>query len=149
MLTPIGKPLPQELQDRGHQTLDALQGLRLEQQLNLACRTLLAVLLLRRPPPSAPKGKRDAFKTLCNEVQVWLKDEIAELRRAQPTRKTTAPKRKPRQGWACGKRFAWRPLALTTNPCGSASTPTQLGTIGQPRSSVMMSPHLDQAHSQA
>ncbi len=93
MLTPLGQPLAQDLQDRGYHILETLQGLPIEQQLNLACRTLLAVLLLRRPSASAPKAQRDAFKTLCNEVQAWLKDEIAEMRRTQST-----PKATPRTG---------------------------------------------------
>jgi hypothetical protein len=97
MLTPLGTPLPQDLQDRGHHILDAPQGLRVEQQLNLACRTLLAVLLLRRPTPCAPKAKRDAFKMICDGVQIWLKDEIAEMRRSQATSKKMTPKAKPRQ----------------------------------------------------
>ena len=97
MLTPIGAPLPHDLQDRGRRILDTLQGLPLEQQLDLACRTLLAVLLTFRPDSSAPKAKRDAFKTICDGVQVWLKDEIAAMRRTQTTSKTTAPRRKLRQ----------------------------------------------------
>jgi hypothetical protein len=55
MLTPIGAPLPQDLQDRGHHILETLQGLGVEQQLNLACRTPLAMLLVRRPGLSGPK----------------------------------------------------------------------------------------------
>ncbi len=93
MLTPIGEPLPQDLQDRGYHILETLEELGIEQQLNLACRTLLAVLLLRRPRPGAPKAQRDAFKTLCTEVQAWLRDEIAEMRRTQST-----PKATPRTG---------------------------------------------------
>jgi hypothetical protein len=96
MLTPIGQSLPQDLQDRGYHILETLHGLGLAQQLNLACRTLLAVLLMRRPSPSAPKAQRDAFKTLCVEAQVWLKDEIAELRRTQPAPTTAVPKSKAR-----------------------------------------------------
>jgi hypothetical protein len=45
MLTPLGTLLPQDLQDRGRHILDTLQGLPGEQQLDLACRTILAVLL--------------------------------------------------------------------------------------------------------
>ncbi len=92
MLTPIGDPLPQDLQDRGYHILETLEGLGVEQQLNLACRILLAVLLLHRPSASAPKAQRGAFKTLCTDVQAWLKDEIAELRHAKPAPKTVAPK---------------------------------------------------------
>jgi hypothetical protein len=96
MLTPIGTPLSQDRQDRGRHILDTLQGLPLEQQLDLACRTLLAVLLTFQLDRSAPKAKRDAFRTVCDGVQIWLKDEIAEMRRAGPPPKTTAPERKPR-----------------------------------------------------
>ena len=56
MLTPIGQPLPHDLQDRGYHILETLQGLGVVHQLDLACRTLLAVLLLRRPSLSAPKA---------------------------------------------------------------------------------------------
>ena len=97
MLTPIGTLLPHDLQDRGRHILDTLQGLSLEQQLDLACRALLAVLLTFRPDSSAPKAKRDAFKTICDGVQVWLKDEIAAMRRAPAPPTTTAPKRTLRQ----------------------------------------------------
>ena len=97
MLTPIGTSIPQDLQDRGYHILETLQGLGVEQQLNLACRTLLAVLLMRRPTPSAPKARRDAFTTNCDEVQVWVKDEIAELRRPQPAPKTATPTGKSRR----------------------------------------------------
>jgi hypothetical protein len=69
----------------------------MEQQLNVACRTLLAVLLMRRPNPSAPKAQREAFKTICVEVQTWLKDEIAEIRRVKPASEEMAPTEKPRQ----------------------------------------------------
>ena len=97
-LTPIGTPLPQDLQDRGHRVLETLHGLRLEQQLNRACRTVLGVLIGCRPAPSAPTEEREAFKVLCDEVQVWLKEEIAEMRRRKPrakraTGKATPPRR--------------------------------------------------------
>jgi hypothetical protein len=97
MLTPFGTLLSQDLGDRGRHLLDTLQGLPLEQQLDLACRTILAVLLTFQPDRSAPKAKRDAFKTLCDGVQVWLKDAIAEMRRTQPLLKKTASTAKPRQ----------------------------------------------------
>jgi len=96
MLTPIGQPLPQDLQDRGYHILETLEGLGMGQQLNLACRTLLAMLLLRRPNPGAPKAQRDAFKTVCTEVQVWLREEIAEIQRVERTPRTPHRKRTPR-----------------------------------------------------
>ena len=97
MLTPLGTPLPHDLQDRGRHILDTLQGLPLEQQLDLTCRTILAVLLRFQPGRSAPKAKRDAFKTICDGVQVWPKDEIAEMRRSQALSKKTKLKAKTRQ----------------------------------------------------
>jgi hypothetical protein len=97
MLSPFGILLSHDLQGRGRHILDTLQGLPLEQQLDLACRTILAVLLMFQPDRSAPKAKRDAFKTICDGVHVWLKDEIAEMRRSQPLSKKTASKAKPRQ----------------------------------------------------
>ena len=97
MLTPIGKPLPQVLQDRGRHILDTLQGLPLEQRMDLACRTIPAVWLSFRPDSSAPKAKRDAFKTICDGVQVWLMDEIVEMRQSQPLSKKTASTAKARQ----------------------------------------------------
>jgi hypothetical protein len=96
MLTPIRQPLPQDLQDRGYHILATLPGLGAQQQLNLACRTLLAMFLLRRPSASAPKTQRDAFKTLCTGVQVWLREEIAEIQHVRPTPKISPRRSKPR-----------------------------------------------------
>jgi hypothetical protein len=89
----FGILLSHDLQDRGRRILDTLQGLPLEQQLDLACRTILAVLLTFQPDRSAPKAKRDAFKVICDGVQVWLKDEIAEMRRVPPARNATTRRR--------------------------------------------------------
>jgi len=97
MLSPFGILLSQDLGDRGRHILDSLQRLPLDQQLDLACRTILAVLLTFQPDRSAPKAKRDAFKVICDGVQVWLKGEIAEMRRTQPLSKKTESKAKPRQ----------------------------------------------------
>ena len=97
MLTLLGTLLSQDLQNRGRHILDTLQGLPLKQQLDLACRTILTVLLTFQPDLSAPKAKRDAFTTICDGVQRWLKGEIAEMRRVQPPSKTAPSKAKPRQ----------------------------------------------------
>jgi len=50
-----------------------------------------------RPNPAAPKAQREAFKTLCAEVHVRLRDEITEMRRTQRAPKKMAPKAKTRQ----------------------------------------------------
>jgi hypothetical protein len=97
MLTPFGILLPQDLQDRGRHILDTLQALPLEQELDLAYRTILAVLLTFQPDRSAAKVKRDAFKTLGGGVQVWLKGEIAAMRRTQASTKETTSKAKIEQ----------------------------------------------------
>jgi hypothetical protein len=97
MLSPFGTLLSHDLQNRNRHILDTLQGLPLEQQVDLACRTMVAVLLTFQPASSAPKAKRDAFKTICDGVQVWLNNEIAEMRRTQPLSKKIAAKAKVRQ----------------------------------------------------
>jgi hypothetical protein len=96
MLTPFGTPLPQDLQDRGRHILDTLQGLPREQQLDLACRTIMAVLLTFQSHRSSLKAKRDAFKVICDGVQIWLKGEITTMRRVKPAPMKVAPKGTPR-----------------------------------------------------
>jgi len=86
LLTPIKQPLPVHLQERGYHILETLQGLPLGDQLNLACRTVLAAFLTFRPDAPVTAEQRAAFKTICDSVQMWLKDELVELRR--PLRKT-------------------------------------------------------------
>ena len=96
MLTPINQPLPLELQERGYQILEIIRDLTFPQQLDLACRTVLAALLSFRPDHTATKEQCQAFKTMCTEVQVWLRGEIAEIRRQQPRAKKAIPRAKPR-----------------------------------------------------
>jgi hypothetical protein len=77
------------LQERGYRILEAMQGLPLGDQLNLACRAVLAALFAFQPAAAADADQRAAFKTVCDSVQGWLKDEIAELRRPlRTTRKS-------------------------------------------------------------
>ena len=56
ILIPLGTPLPEHFQDRGRHILDILQGLPLEQQLDLACRTVRAVLPDYHPPARRGMG---------------------------------------------------------------------------------------------
>jgi hypothetical protein len=70
------QPLPQDLQDRGRHIRDTLQDLPLEQQLDLACRIILAVLLTFQPDRFAPKAKREAFTMICDGAQVCLKNGL-------------------------------------------------------------------------
>lgn len=99
MLTTLGQPLSQ---DRGYYIGETLEGLGMTQQLSLACRTHLAMLLLRGPNAGGPKAQRDAFKTVCTEVRVWLREDIAEIQRVQRT-PTTRPRKsraRPKVGHA-------------------------------------------------
>lgn len=91
LLTSTGQPLPLHLQERGYHILETLHGLPLGDQLNLACRTVLAALLAYRPEAPVEPDQRTAFKTVCDGVQTWLKEEITELQR---------PLRKRRRGAA-------------------------------------------------
>ena len=50
MLTPIGAPIPQALQDRGDHILATLSGLRGAGHFDFACRTVRAVRLEDHPP---------------------------------------------------------------------------------------------------
>jgi hypothetical protein len=70
MLSPFGTLLSQDLGNRGRHILDTLQGLPLEQQCDLVCRTAPAVLLPFQPGPSATKAKSDTFKLICDGVTV-------------------------------------------------------------------------------
>lgn len=102
MLTRIREPLPVDLQKRGYRMLEMMHGLTLPQQLDLACRVLLGALIAFRPEPSAMKAQHDAFETICDGLEVWLKDEIAEIRRPQPRvgRAAAQARPQPKVGYA-------------------------------------------------
>jgi hypothetical protein len=83
VLRPLAEPLPPALQRRGRQALDALDGLDAKDQLNLACRTVVAVLQAARPQFTESAQDRAAYNTLCDAVGQWLRREIGLLRFAQ------------------------------------------------------------------
>lgn len=84
LMRPLHDPLPLPLQQRGYQALEALAGLNAQEQLELACRTVVGVLMAARPHFSESAHNRVAYDTLCDAVQKWLRREIGPLRFARP-----------------------------------------------------------------
>ncbi len=82
ILRPLSEPLPLALQQRGQKVLETLNGLDGKDQLEVACRTVLAVLLAARP---RFQGENElVFSDLCTAVLQWLKQEMKPLRFARP-----------------------------------------------------------------
>ncbi len=82
VLRPLSEPLPPELQRRGRESLEALSGLDAKDQLELACRTVLGVLMAAR---TRFQGENElVFNDLCAAVLQWLKQEMTPLRFARP-----------------------------------------------------------------
>ncbi len=82
ILRPLSEPLPLELQQRGQKLLETLEGLDAKDQLEVACRTVLGVLMAARP---RFQGENElVYNDLCTAVLQWLKREIKPLRFARP-----------------------------------------------------------------
>ncbi len=82
VLRPLAEPLPLALQQRGQKVLETLSGLDAKDQLELACRIVLAVLMAARP---RFQGENEiVFNDLCVAVLQWLKQEMKPLRFARP-----------------------------------------------------------------
>ncbi len=82
VLRPLAEPLPIALQQRGRNVLETLEELDGKDQLEVACRTVLAVLLAAQP---RFKGENElVFNDLCTAVLQWLKREMQPLRFAPP-----------------------------------------------------------------
>jgi hypothetical protein len=78
---PLSEPLPLELQQRGWKVLEALNGVDGKDPLELAGRTVLAVLTAARP---RFQGENELiFNDLCAAVIQWLKQEMKPLRFAR------------------------------------------------------------------
>ncbi len=73
VLRPLAEPLPPALEQRGRKVLEALKGLDAKDRLELACRTVLNVLMTAQP---RFRGAGElVFNTLCAGVLQWLKRE--------------------------------------------------------------------------
>ncbi len=82
ILRPLSEPLPVALQLHGQKVLKALDGLGGKDQLEVACRAVLAVLMATRP---RFQGENElVFNDLCAAVLQWLKQELQPLRFARP-----------------------------------------------------------------
>lgn len=82
ILRPLSEPLPPALQQRGQKVLETLDGLGGKDQLEVACRTVLAVLMATQP---RFQGENElGFNDLCAVVLQWLKREMQPLRFARP-----------------------------------------------------------------
>jgi len=82
VLRPVSEPLPLALQQRGRKSLEALDGLNAQEQLELACRTVLAVLMAARPRFQVENEL--IFNDLCVVVLQWLKRDMEPLRFPRP-----------------------------------------------------------------
>ena len=80
LLRPLTEPLPLPLQLRGRQALEALAGLNANEQLELACRSVVGVLGAARARFERAQGDREAYDTLCDAVEGWFRTEIEPLR---------------------------------------------------------------------
>jgi hypothetical protein len=84
VIRPLAEPLPPALQQRSQQVLEALEGLDAKDQLNLACRTVVAVLMAARPRFATSAQDHAAYNTLCDAVGQWLRREMGPLRFGRP-----------------------------------------------------------------
>ncbi len=78
ILRPLSAPLPLGLQQRGWKVLEALEGLDAKDQLEVACRTVLGVLMAAQP---RFQGENDLiFNDFWAAVHQWIKQEMKPLR---------------------------------------------------------------------
>ncbi len=84
VLRPLSEPLPPALEQRGQQVLVALEGLDAKDQLNLACRTVVTVLMAARPRFTESAQDHAAYNTLCDAVGQWCRREMQPLRFGRP-----------------------------------------------------------------
>ena len=88
MLAHIGEPISQTLQDVGYHILETLEGLGITQQLNLACRTLLVVLLTHRPLPSPRRRGEMPLRSRMMQCRYpdWTRGRSPASDRSMPNR---------------------------------------------------------------
>ncbi len=79
VLRPLGDPLPSALQQRGQKLLEALDGLDAKDQLEVACRTVVAVLQAARLRFTESAHDQVAYNSLCDAVGQWLRRKMGPL----------------------------------------------------------------------
>ncbi len=80
VLRPLREALPPEVAERGFASLEALEGLSAKDQLEVACRNVLAVILAARSRFEQRPEDRPCFDLACDSVEQWLGQEIALIR---------------------------------------------------------------------
>jgi hypothetical protein len=69
LVRPVYARLPPALQDRGRQALEALRGLNMREQLEVAARHVVRLVKAGRPHFEAETEKREAVDAVCDGVE--------------------------------------------------------------------------------
>ena len=80
LLHPLKDPVPSLLAARGRAILGLLDDVSHAEALDLACRTLVGVLLAARPRFEDSTKDQASYNTLCQHVEQWVKRELKLLR---------------------------------------------------------------------
>lgn len=84
VLRPLREPVSSEAQQRAVACLEVLDGLSAKEELEVACRNVLGVLLAVRSRFARRPEDRPYFDTLCDGIERWFRREIALLRFTRP-----------------------------------------------------------------
>ena len=80
LLHTLKDPVPSPLASRGRAILGLLDEVSHAEALDLACRTLVGVLLAARPQVEDSTKDQVVFNTLCQHFEQWVKRELKPLR---------------------------------------------------------------------
>ena len=80
LLHPLKEQVPSPLAARGRAILGLLDDVSHAEALDIACRTLVGVLLAARPRFEDTTEDQASYNTLCQHVEQWLKRELKPLR---------------------------------------------------------------------
>jgi len=80
LLHPLKDPMPPPLAARGRALLGLLDEVSHAEALELACRTLVGVLLTARRSFEESQADQVSYNTLCQQVEQWVKRELKPLR---------------------------------------------------------------------
>ena len=84
LLHPLKDSVPSLLAARGRTILGVLDEVSHAEALDLACRTLVGVLLAARPRFEDSTKDQPSYNTLCLQVEQWVKREMKPLRFRDP-----------------------------------------------------------------
>ncbi len=80
LLDPLKDTVPSPPDARGRAILGLLDEVSHAEALDLACRTLVGILLDARPRFEESIADQASFNTLCLHVEQWVKREVKPLR---------------------------------------------------------------------